>query len=213
MWELIKSGGWLMGPLIALSIVSLALILERFWSLQRRRIIPRHLLAQVWHQLKSRTFTDTSLRELRQDSPLGRVLAAGIVNMNHERAIMVESIEDVGRQEAHELGRYLNTLGTIAAISPLMGLLGTVLGMIKMFNGVNAMGMANASLVAGGIAEALLNTAMGIIVAIPSLMAYRYFRGWVDSLVLDMEREALKLVEVIHGQRERDKEFAMEGGK
>lgn len=203
MWELIKSGGWLMLPIIACSIVSLALIGERLWALQRRRVIPRHLVAQVWHKVKNNVLDATQLRELRAGSPLGRVIAAGLVNMHHDREIMMESIEDTGRHEAHALERYLNTLGTIASISPLLGLLGTVIGMIQVFGTINAEGLGNAGALAGGISQALLTTAAGLVVAIPSLMAYRYFRGKVDSLVVDMEQEALKLVEVIHGQRER----------
>lgn len=204
MWELIKSGGWLMLPIIACSIISLALIAERLWSLQRGRVIPRHLVAQVWQKVKNNALDSKQLREIRLGSPLGRVVAAGLVNMNYERAIMMESIEDAGRHEAHGLERYLNTLGTIAAISPLLGLLGTVIGMIKVFATINAEGIGNAGALAGGISEALITTAAGLVVAIPSLMAYRYFRGKVDGLVVEMEQESLKLVEVIHGQRGRD---------
>ena len=203
MWELIKSGGWLMVPIIACSIVALALIGERLWALQRRRVIPKHLVAQVWHKVKNNVMDSAQLRELRASSPLGRVIAAGLVNMHHDREIMMESIEDTGRHEAHALERYLNTLGTIASISPLLGLLGTVIGMIHVFGTITAEGLGNAGALAGGISQALLTTAAGLVVAIPSLMAYRYFRGKVDSLVVDMEQEALKLVEVIHGQRDR----------
>jgi len=202
-WELIKSGGWLMVPIIACSIVALALIGERLWALQRRRVIPKHLVAQVWHKVKNNVMDSAQLRELRASSPLGRVIAAGLVNMHHDREIMMESIEDTGRHEAHALERYLNTLGTIASISPLLGLLGTVIGMIHVFGTITAEGLGNAGALAGGISQALLTTAAGLVVAIPSLMAYRYFRGKVDSLVVDMEQEALKLVEVIHGQRDR----------
>jgi biopolymer transport protein ExbB len=202
-WELIKSGGWLMLPILASSVLSLTLIGERLWALQRKRVIPRHLVAEVWHKVKNQSLDSAQLREIRAGSPLGRVIAAGLVNMHHERAIMMESIEDAGRHEAHALERYLNTLGTIAAISPLLGLLGTVIGMIKVFSAISAQGLGNAGALAGGISEALLTTAAGLVVAIPSLMAYRYFRGKVDALVVDMEQESLKLVEVIHGQRDR----------
>ncbi|HKJ95462.1 MAG TPA: MotA/TolQ/ExbB proton channel family protein, partial [Gammaproteobacteria bacterium] len=177
MWELIKSGGWLMVPIIACSIVALALIGERLWALQRRRVIPKHLVAQVWHKVKNNVMDSAQLRELRASSPLGRVIAAGLVNMHHDREIMMESIEDTGRHEAHALERYLNTLGTIASISPLLGLLGTVIGMIHVFGTITAEGLGNAGALAGGISQALLTTAAGLVVAIPSLMAYRYFRG------------------------------------
>lgn len=206
MLELIKAGGWLMAPLILCSILAMAIVIERFWSLRRERILPRHLVAQVWHQLKNRQLDPNQLKTLREGSPLGRVLAAGLVNLGHPREIMMESIEDTGRHEAHRLERFLTTLGTIAAISPLLGLLGTVFGMIEVFNVISQQGLGQAAALAGGISEALVTTATGLLVAIPSLIAYRYLRGYVDSLVVEMEQEALKLVEVIHGQRERDGE-------
>lgn len=204
MWELIKAGGWLMLPIIACSILVLGLVGERLWALQRRRVIPRHLVAQTWHKIKNRSLDATQLRDLRANSSLGRVLAAGLVNMHHDRQVMMESIEDAGRHEAHRLERYLNTVGTIAAISPLLGLLGTVIGMIKVFSAISSEGLGNAAALAGGISEALLTTAAGLVVAIPSLMAYRYLRGRVDELVVEMEQESIKLVEVVHGQRDRE---------
>ena len=212
MWELIKAGGWLMLPILACSVLALALMGERLWALQRSRVTPRHLVAQVWHKIKNNSLDANHLRELRAGSPLGRVLAAGLVNMHHDRQIMLESIEDAGRHEAHGLERYLNTLGTIAAVSPLLGLLGTVIGMIKVFSTISAEGLGNAGALAGGISEALITTAAGLVVAIPTLMAYRYFRGRVDGLVIFMEEESLKLVEVIHGQRERDRSYSTRQG-
>lgn len=190
-------------PILACSVVALAFTIERCWALRRSRVIPKHLVAQVWHMVKSNTLDPTQLRTLRSGSPLGRVLAAGLVNMHHSRELVMESIEDRGRHEAHGLERYLNTLGTIAAISPLLGLLGTVLGMIQVFSSINTEGLGNPAALAGGISQALITTAAGLVVAIPTLMAYRYFRGKVEALVVDMEQETLKLVEVIHGQRER----------
>lgn len=201
MLELIKAGGWLMGPLILCSILSLAIIIERAWSLRRVNIIPRHLVAQVWHQLKSGRFDAGQIKTLRTGSSLGRLLAAGLVNRDEPREIMLEAIEDVGRHEAHAMDRFLNSLGTIAAISPLIGLLGTVFGMIKVFNVISVEGPGQAGSMAGGISEALLTTAAGLLVAIPSLIAYRYFRGKVDALVVEMEKEALKLIEALHAQR------------
>ncbi len=206
MLELIKAGGWLMLPIIGCSIVAFAIVIERAWALRRRRVLPQHLVAQVWNLLKNRKLDSAQIRGLRAGSPLGRVLAAGLVNSNQERSVMLESIEDVGRHEAHALERFLNTLGTIAAISPLLGLLGTVVGMIKVFSAINASGLGNAGALAGGISEALITTAAGLAVAIPSLIAYRYFRGRVDQLTVEMEQEVFKLVEALHGGAPRDRE-------
>ncbi|MEW6353648.1 MAG: MotA/TolQ/ExbB proton channel family protein [Pseudomonadota bacterium] len=205
MFELIKAGGWLMGPIILCSILASAIILERFWSLQKKRICPKHLVAQIWHWAKNNQLDAERINALRTSSPLGRVLAAGLVNAQHSREVMKESIEDTGRHVAHELERYLNALGTIAAISPLLGLLGTVFGTIQVFGAVNEHGVGSPTEMAGGIAKALITTAAGMLVAIPSLVFYRYFRGRVDQLVVTMEQEAIKMVEVLHGDRERDK--------
>lgn len=204
MFEIIKAGGWVMVPILLCSIVAFAIILERFWSLQRKKIIPPNLVADIWQGFKDETFDENSLRRLKKGSALGQVLAAGLVNMQHEREIMKEAVEDCGRHVVHELERFLNTLGTIASITPLLGLLGTVIGMIKVFNTITTAGVGDASLLAGGISEALITTAAGLTVAIPALMFYRYFRGLTDDYVVRMEEEALKLVEVIHGERERD---------
>lgn len=202
MFEIIVAGGWLMVPIILCSIAALAIIGERFWSLRQDKVTPRNLVAQVWHWRKSNQLSQERVLALRNSSPLGRVLASGLLNMAHSREVMKESLEETGRQVVLELERYLNTLGTIASISPLLGLLGTVLGMIKVFTAITTQGVGNPGVLAGGISEALITTAAGLTVAIPSLMFYRYFRGKVDALVLKMEEEALKLVEVIHGERE-----------
>lgn len=191
-------------PIVICSIVALAIIGERFWTLQTKRVIPKHLAAQVWHWAKNNQLDAARIQALRAGSPLGRILAAGLVNRHHPREIMKESIEDAGRHVVHEMERYLGALGTIASISPLLGLLGTVTGMIRAFNEIVAHGVGNPAAVAGGISEALIATASGLVVAIPSLIFYRYFRGRVDELVVRMEQEALKLVEVMHGQREQD---------
>lgn len=204
MFEIVKSGGWLMAPIILCSIVSLAIMGERFWSLQRKRITPKHLVAQIWHLHSKKQLTTEQITIVRNSSPLGRVLAAGLANVNNAREIMKESIEETGRHVVHELERYMNTLGTIAAITPLLGLLGTVIGMIKVFSVITAQGVGNPTVLAGGISEALITTAAGLSVAIPSLMAHRYFRGVIASLVVFMEQEAIKMVEVIHGDRESD---------
>ena len=204
MFEIVKSGGWLMLPIILCSIAALAIIGERLWSLQRKRIIPKHLVAQIWQLHSKGQLSTEQIATVRNSSPLGRVLAAGLTNMNAQREIMKESIEETGRHVVHELERYMNSLGTIAAITPLLGLLGTVIGMIKVFSVITAEGVGNPTVLAGGISEALITTAAGLSVAIPALMAHRYFRGLIDSLVVFMEQEAIKLVEVIHGDRESD---------
>ena len=202
MLELFKAGGLLMWPILICSVISLAIIIERFWSLQQKRIVPKHLVAQVWQWAKVGHLNNQRIRDLSVASPLGRILAAGLVNRSHEREVMKESIEEIGRQVAHSLDRFLNTLGTIASISPLLGLLGTVIGMIKVFAVITTHGVGDASILAGGISEALLTTAAGLSVAIPTLMFHRYFRGKVNDLVMTMEQEALKMVEVMQGLRE-----------
>lgn len=202
MLELIKAGGLLMWPILVCSVISLAIIIERFWSLQQKRIAPKHLVAQVWQWAKVGHLDNRRIQNLRISSPLGRILAAGLVNRAHEREVMKESIEEIGRQVAHSLDRFLNTLGTIASITPLLGLLGTVIGMIKVFAVITTHGVGDASILAGGISEALLTTAAGLSVAIPTLMFHRYFRGKVNDLVMTMEQEALKMVEVMQGLRE-----------
>lgn len=202
MLELIKSGGILIWPLLLCSVIAVAIIGERFWSLQKKRIIPEGLVKTVWEWNRMGFLDEHHIETLRKGSPLGRILAAGLMNRKRDREVMKESIEEVGRHVAHDLERFLNTLGTIASISPLLGLLGTVVGMIKVFAVITAQGVGDPGVLAEGISEALITTAVGLTVAIPSLMFYRYFRGRVDELVVTMEQESLKLVEVIHGERE-----------
>jgi biopolymer transport protein ExbB len=202
--ELIKAGGILMWPILLCSVVSLAIIVERIWSLQTNKICPRNLVAQVWELNKKGQLDAKRMQALKAGSELGRILASGLVNRNHERHIMKESIEEVGRHVVHELGRFLTTLGTIASITPLLGLLGTVIGMIKVFTVITTVGLGDPAVLAEGISVALITTASGLTVAIPSLMFYRYFQGRIDELVVNMEQEALKMVEVMHGQRERE---------
>ncbi|MCP4993101.1 MAG: MotA/TolQ/ExbB proton channel family protein [Gammaproteobacteria bacterium] len=204
MFELVKSGGWLMLPIITCSVVAMAIIIERLLILRKRRVVPENLVAQVWQMHRKGQLTNAHVANIRDSSPLGRILAAGLVNRRHSRVIMKESIEDVGRQVVKELEHYLNTLGTIAAITPLLGLLGTVIGMIKVFAAIMTAGVGDPAILAGGISEALITTAAGLSVAIPSLMFYRYFTGRVDGLVVMMEEESLKMVEVMQGEREQD---------
>lgn len=201
MFELVAAGGWLMVFIILCSIIALAIIAERLWTLRQSRVLPRHLVAQVWSWAKEKQLDVERLQSLRAGSPLGRILAAGLMNRHASREIMMEAIEDTGRHVVHELERYLNTLGTIASIAPLLGLLGTVIGMIKVFSAITTQGVGNPGALAGGISEALITTAAGITVAIPSLMFYRFFRGKVALLVLRMEQQALRMVEVLSGQR------------
>jgi len=204
MFELIQSGGWLMLPILLCSVISVAIIAERFWSLQKKRICPSDLVSKIWQWAKHKQLDANRIASLRASSPLGRILAAGLVNLHHDREIMKESIEETGRHVVMELERYLNTLGTIASITPLLGLLGTVIGMIQVFTAITTVGVGNPAALAGGISKALITTAAGLSVAIPTLMFYRFFRGKVEGLVSIMEREALKMVEVLHGEREMD---------
>lgn len=204
MFEIVKSGGWLMVPIILCSIVALAIVGERLWSLQRKRIIPKHLVAQIWHLHSKGQLNAEQINIVRKSSPLGRILAAGLANMHHSREVMKEAIEETGRHVVHDLERYLNTLGTIASITPLLGLLGTVIGMIQVFSVITSQGVGNPTVLSGGISVALITTAAGLSVAIPALMFHRYFRGLIDGLVVFMEQEAIKLVEVIHGERESE---------
>ena len=194
----------MMLPILICSVVAMAIVLERFWSLQKRRVTPSNLAVQVWQWARSGVLDDKRIATMRAESPLGRVLAAGLVNRNYDREVMKESIEEVGRHVIYELGRSLNTLGTIAAISPLLGLLGTVIGMIKVFAAITNEGIGDATILAGGISEALLTTAAGLSVAIPTLMFHRFFRSRVEGYVVTMEQEALKLVEVLDGARSQD---------
>jgi biopolymer transport protein ExbB len=200
--ELMKAGGWLMWPILACSLVAMTIILERLWSLRRRRVMPADLMEQVWEWQRDQALSPERIQSLAQSSPLGRLLSAGLVNRHHSRDGMKEAINDVGRQVVADLERYLNTLGTIAAVSPLLGLLGTVFGMIDIFTVIIDAGVGNPGILAGGISEALITTAAGLTVAIPSLMFHRYFDGLVNRYALAMEEQALNLVEVIKGERE-----------
>ncbi len=198
MFELVQAGGWLMIPILLCSVIAAAISVERFWTLRADQVAPRNLLAQVWTWIKNNEMDNKRLRELKNGSPLGQILAAGITSHRKGRDAMKESIEEVANHVVHELERYLNTLGTVAAITPLLGLLGTVIGMIKVFTAIRLEGTGNAAVLAGGISEALITTAAGLTVAIPSLFFYRFFQRKVDELVIYMEQEALKLVEVLN---------------
>lgn len=200
MLELVTAGGWLMVLIIACSILAIAICIERFFILNPKRVAPPHLLATVWKQIKGEALDADGLRTLRESSPLGRILAAGLGNAHHGREVMKESIEEAAGHVVHDLERYLNTLGTIAAIAPLLGLLGTVLGMIRVFAQIMAQGAGNASALAGGISEALITTAAGLSVAIPALVMYRYYTGRIDAIVVRLEQQSIKLVDALHAR-------------
>lgn len=208
MLELFKAGGWLMFPLLACSIIAIGIIAERFWSLQTKRIAPPELITQIWQWLRYNQVDQERIKSLQKNSPLGRILAAGLTERNAARDITKESIEDTGRHVTAMMEKNLNTLGTIAAISPLIGLLGTVVGMIKVFAAITTSGVGNPETLAGGISEALITTAAGLVVAIPSVIFYRYFRGKINRLVVNMEEQAMQLIEILHGDREFDPDEA-----
>lgn len=204
MWELISAGGWLMLPIVLSSVVAVAIVFERLWALRSSRVAPANLLGQVWRWVKEGQLDAARLKSLRADSPLGEILAAGLSSTRHGREIMKESIQEAATKVIHELERYLNTLGTIAAITPLLGLLGTVIGMIDVFTAVMMQGTGNTAVLAGGISKALITTAAGLTVAIPALFFHRFFIRRVDELVVAMEQEATKLVEVVQGSRDAE---------
>jgi biopolymer transport protein ExbB len=201
LFELVQAGGWLMIPILLCSVVAAGISVERLWTLRAEQVAPRDLLTQVWSWIRNNEMDSSRLREVKSGSPLGQILVAGITSHRRGRDVMKESIEEVANHVVHELERYLNTLGTVAAITPLLGLLGTVIGMIKVFTAIQLEGTGNAAVLAGGISEALITTAAGLTVAIPSLFFHRYFQRKVDELVIYMEQEALKLVEVLNADR------------
>ena len=201
MFALIQAAGWPIWPIILASIVAVGIIGERLWALRLSIVTPRNLLPQVVLEYRKSGVTADMLTRLQKHSPLGQIFAAGLKNDKSTREIMKESIEEAGRAVAHELERYLTTLGTIASLSPLMGLFGTLVGMIEIFGTNTPTGGGNPAQLAHGISVALYNAAFGILVAIPSIMFYRYFRAKVDALVVEMELQALKLVEIVQGER------------
>ncbi len=200
MLELLMAGGWLMLPIGLCSILMLAICIERTYTLNPSKIAPPHLLAAVWKQLKKGEFDEGKLRTLRQSSPLGLILASGLANASHGREVMKESIQEAAGHVVHDLQRYLNTLGTVAAVTPLLGLLGTVFGMIAVFAEIMVQGTGNASALAGGISQALITTAAGLTVAIPALVMHRYFVGKIDAIVVELEQETIKLVDALHSE-------------
>jgi biopolymer transport protein ExbB len=199
-FAIVEAAGWPIWFLILASIIAVGLIIERVIFLRSHRIAPPTLLDEVIKELKQRGVSEGMLSKLASSSPLGRIFAAGLKNLKSSPDLMKESIEEAGRSVSHDLGRFLTTLGTIASISPLLGLFGTVVGMIEIFGSQTAVGNSPAIL-AHGISVALYNTAFGLIVAIPSMIFYRHFRSQVDTLTIEMEQQAIKLVAIMHGQR------------
>lgn len=203
MYEFIVAGGWLMIPILLASVAAAAICVERFWSLSPSKIAPANLIAQVWIWIKDDEFDVERMRRLKMSSPLGYILAAGLTN-SASREHMKESIEEAASHVIHDLERYLNALGTIAAVTPLLGLLGTTVGMIKVFSEIMIKGTGDAQVLAGGISEALITTAAGLAVAIPALMMYRYFQRRIDGIVVQLEQQSLKLVDALHSDRQVD---------
>jgi biopolymer transport protein ExbB len=197
---LIQAAGWPIWPLLAASVIALALIFERLYSLRQSVVAPPGLVDQVLAEFRQTGATPDLLSKTARRAPLGRLLAAGLANVKSPRPVMKEAIEEVGRVVIHELERFLTTLGTIAAMAPLMGLFGTVVGMIEIFGSQTSAG-SNPIQLAHGISIALYNTAFGLVVAIPAMIFYRHFRAKVDALVVEMEQQATKLVDLAHGER------------
>ncbi len=203
MIDLLKSGGWLMIPIILCSIIAMTIALERFWSLRKENVLPKGLLNTLHQWAESGQIPELDKKRLAVKSPLGRVVVAGIDKRYAGWQRIRESVEETGRQVVHEMERFLNTLGTIAAISPLLGLLGTVFGMIEVFSTLSEQGAGNAVELAGGISQALITTAAGLTVAIPSLFLYRYFNSRVEALVIRMEKEAMNLISMLHSAEDK----------
>lgn len=201
MLEIVQAGGWLMAPILLCSVVAVAIVLERLWTLQQKRVLPPNSTTQIWEWANANQLDAQHLQQIQQSSPFGQVLAAGLANRTAPREVLKEAVEDAGRHAVHDLERYLNTLGTIAGISPLLGLLGTVAGMIKSFTAITTEGVGNPTVLAGGISEALITTAAGLVVAIPALIAYRYLRGRVDGLVVQIEKESIRFIDLVLQQQ------------
>ncbi len=200
MFSIILAAGWPIWPLLFASIIALALIIERLVALRRSKVIPEGLLQRVVAEYRQNGVSDSMVANLEAQSPLGRVLSAGLRNIGSSREVMREAVEETGGVVAHELERYLTTLGTIASMSPLMGLFGTVVGMIEIFGSQSPSG-SNPVQLAHGISVALYNTGFGLLIAIPAMIFWRHFRAQVNSLVIEMQQQAVRLVEVLHGER------------
>jgi len=196
-FELIKAGGWVMVPIVALAVIAVAIVIERFWSLRSKEVVPPGLGDEVREWARGRQLDPAHIEVLRRNSPLGEILAAALDMRFRPREMIKERIEDVGRHVMHQMERFMNTLGTIASVSPLLGLLGTVFGMIQMFLKILTTGVGDVNQLAGGIGQALISTAGGLCVAIPAVMFHRYFRGRIAEYVVDMEKQAMALLDTL----------------
>ncbi len=201
MQDVIKEGGWMMAPILLCSIAVFAITIERYWTLNPKKITPKNLLAQVWNWVKNNQVDAAKLKELKQSSELGKILAAGLSNSRNGRDLMKDSIQEAANQVIHGMERYVNALGTIAAVAPLLGLLGTVFGMIEAFWVLKETGTGDVQSLAGGISEALITTAAGLVVAIPAMISHRYFVRRIDNLAVTMEQESVKLVDALYSDR------------
>lgn len=202
MYEIVVAGGWLMIPILLCSVVAIAIVFERSWTLSASSITPQNLLSSVWKNYRSKKLTVDRIIELRNDSPLGEIFAAGLANLKHGRAVMKDAMEEAGNKVTHDLERFLSVLGTIATVSPLLGLLGTVLGMIEVFSEIMISGTGNAGVLAGGISKALITTAAGLSVAIPAMVFHRHFERKIDGIVVEMEQQSTRLVGAIFSDKD-----------
>lgn len=200
MYEIFRAGGWIMWPLLVCSVLTVIILIDRLIALRKDKVIPPKLTETVWSWIKNHQIDEERLRALHNSSPLGRVLAAGLVHRNQSTEVIKSSIEDTGRHVVHEMEKYLNTLGTVAETAPLLGLLGTVWGMIKVFNAIVTQGVGDPGVLAGGISQALITTAAGLSVAIVAKIAYRFLHGRVSEIVVDMEKESIRLLQSMEGK-------------
>jgi biopolymer transport protein ExbB len=202
MWEIVLAGGWFMWPIILCAIIALGIGAERVWTLRQSSVMPPDLTRRIWALVEAGQVNDKVISALESNSPLGKLLATGLANRHRPREVMMERIEDTGRHVAHDLDRFLNTLGTIAGVAPLLGLLGTVWGIIQAFSAIHEGGLGDPRLLSGGISEALICTAAGLIVAIPSYVAFRYLRGKVDGIVVRIEKDVVRFADALNERTE-----------
>jgi biopolymer transport protein ExbB len=201
-WEIVVAGGPFMWPIILCSVIATGIVVERIWTLQQNRVMPADLTRRIWALVEAGQVNDKVITALEANSPLGKLLATGLANRHRKREVLMDRIEDTGRHVAHELDRFLNTLGTIAGVAPLLGLLGTVTGIIRAFSAIHEGGLGDPRLLSGGISEALVCTAAGLFVAIPSYVAFRYLRGKVEGIVVRMEKDVVRFAEALNMRTE-----------
>jgi biopolymer transport protein ExbB len=198
MLEIVLAGGWFMWPILLCLVIATGIVGERVWTLQQKRVMPADLTRRIWALVEAGQVSDKVITALEANSPLGKLLATGLANRHRPREVLMERIEDAGRHVAHDLDRYLNTLGTIAGVAPLLGLLGTVTGIIRAFSAIHEGGLGDPRLLSGGISEALICTAAGLFVAIPSYVAFRYLRGKVDGIVVRIEKDVIRFADALN---------------